>query len=250
MITPRVMTPASGLKTVSNKPPTVSTTSMKAHSMIQQPQHSLLDFDGELVEDYFSANSEPQRVPQSISNKYSSPIDRFDDAVARPPHRSSKPCIADNNSDQQGNGSGWAGAARQGRRENSSTQRARARLNQLLHEDEDNNIGASGNTASNGTRQVHVNRKSNVDSRSVMRQLDASKMKSSKNRGASNTVGNQDSRRLHVDNNSSNGSSGGASQVASGGARSRQRADHVFSPELRLKPDHNPRPKVGDFAEE
>ena len=57
---------------------------------------------------------------------------RFDDAVARPPRRSSKTSVSDDAMNYQASAGSVPGVARHAKRENSSAQRARARLNQLL----------------------------------------------------------------------------------------------------------------------
>ncbi|GFS12695.1 TRAF-type zinc finger domain-containing 1 [Elysia marginata] len=249
MATPRLTTPASRQhRNISHEPsgsfsPSLSNLRSNGH----RTEHSLLDFVADLDENHFGQDLEDQRVPESRSNKYSAPFNRFDEAVARPPRRSSRPSVSEDPMNQQPDTDFTAGAARHAKRENSSAQRARARLNQLLQDDSDGIPSASGGASASGTRPVRIEKKTNVDSRSVMRQLDATRAKSNKNR----PNGSQGSRTVPVDNNISRNNSStttttsnGASQASSSGVRSRQRANHVFSPELRLKPDHNPRPKV------
>ncbi|KAK3710494.1 hypothetical protein RRG08_021310 [Elysia crispata] len=244
MATPRVTTPA--YRNNSHRSPSFepSLSSLRFNDLQSEP--SLLDFVGDLDENHFSVGSDDQRVPESSSNKYSAiaPVDRFDDAVARPPRRSSKTSVSDDAMNYQASAGSVPGVARHAKRENSSAQRARARLNQLLQEDGDEIPAASASSSESGLRLVRTEKKSNIDSRSVMRQLDAGRVKSTKN---SKPNGSQGSRRMHMDSNTSrnnsSSSNNGASQPSVSGARNRQRANHVFSPELRLKPDHNPRPR-------
>ncbi|RUS81422.1 hypothetical protein EGW08_010806 [Elysia chlorotica] len=242
MATPRVTTPAYRQhQNISHQlsPVEANVLSSRPNGLHSEP--SLLDFVNDLDENHFSLGCDDQQVPESTSNKYSTGarVDRFDDAVARPPRRPSKSSVSDDTVDHQ--------TSAVAKRENSSAQRARARLNQLLQEDRDEPLAASASSRQGGTRPVRTEKKSNVDSRSVMQQLDATRVKPNKN---SKSYASQSSRRSQVDsnvsrNNSSSGNSSGsgASQASGSGARSRQRANHIFSPELRLKPDHNPRPR-------
>ncbi|XP_005108630.1 TRAF-type zinc finger domain-containing protein 1 [Aplysia californica] len=231
----RATTPASVSRNLNTKPPSNPTSFKPKSKPKRQLDPAPIDFVDNDDDDGMVAHARGRnqgaseglnyfrfrKVSDSPTDKYKPPVNRFDDAMARPPRRPSRQ-LEEEVEIPTSNGL-------TDRRPSKSAQRARARLNQLLQEDTANGA-TSGATA--GTRKTPKplgvvdknqpgtrDRKTHVTSRTVMNQLDRAGQRPSRNRSEDNP----------------------SSQAPAG--RHRQRADHVFSPELRLKPDHNPPPK-------
>ncbi|KAK0055068.1 TRAF-type zinc finger domain-containing protein 1 [Biomphalaria pfeifferi] len=178
------------------------------------------------------------RPLESTSNKYSSyPVSRFDPAVTKPPRRLSR-----HNSHGDDDGPDFTVSKQE--------QRTRARLNQFLQDDvsqgaspytkKDASISKSMRTT--GQERIGGDRKSNVDSRTVLRQMeDRAAMRQTEDSPTRRTEENKQtssrkraSHRSHLSNET----------AAEGPAnRNLSRSHHVFSPDLRLKPENKIPPK-------
>uniref|UniRef100_A0A0B6ZXL4 Uncharacterized protein n=2 Tax=Arion vulgaris TaxID=1028688 RepID=A0A0B6ZXL4_9EUPU len=175
------------------------------------------------------SNCRLQKFKESSSNKYSPAYNRFDEALTRPPRRSARqhsvPSVD----------------TTEPRRESRSVQRTRASLSQLLQEDtspealdlvetKKEPVALGGYGGHNINRAEPKERKTKVDSRTVVRRLEESRQKPAQ--GSSG--------RRSLPQTALNTPSGDQTSQPS---RTRQRADHVFSPELRLKPNSTTLPK-------
>ncbi|XP_059140016.1 TRAF-type zinc finger domain-containing protein 1-like [Physella acuta] len=179
-----------------------------------------------------NTNREPNgprylKTLESTANKYSPAVNRFDEAMTRPPRRHSRQHSFEDEEHQDL--MDMTGAAA---RTSKSSQRAKATLNSLL-QDGINTEPVRGQERKRETRGLKAADKTsietrpvraNVDSRTVMRQLHEPIQRTSIRQTA---VPRHPQR---SDENTNQGAPG----------RSRQRTDNVFSPELRVKPSNAP----------
>ncbi|CAL1527905.1 unnamed protein product [Lymnaea stagnalis] len=192
------------------------------------------DTDEVPVRDRKGAKS--MNVLESTANKYSPAVNRFDAAVTRPPRRHSRHSLGDEDADQSDANAAFT-------RLNRSALRTRAKLNKLLHVisflqltnfigQDDEEVDAGSQRQAKPVRTPAQDRPDRrvVDTRLVMRKLE--EQQPPRNRLLTLHTPGTRQNQLPDENNS---------QAAP--VRNRQRSDNVFSPELRLKPDHNPLPK-------
>jgi len=212
MATPRSATPS-----VNNfDPPHTSTTVKSKTNKKSILNPSLIDFvDDNNLDRATSRSSHThdksfnfhKKPSDSPTDKYHPGLNRFDDAVARPPRRPSRQNEFSSNIQTPSNEAS-------AQRPSKSAQRARARLHQLLQEE--SAVGAVSERRKTSKTDLTEKKsgskrdqRTQVNSRTVMSQLDRPGQRKETNRAPV--------------------------------SRSRQRADHVFSPDIRLKPPPNPK---------
>jgi len=242
-VTPRVMTPAAGASRSSANTARSSAYDRTRAKRRQDPAPAPIDF---VNDNTFASQSTTDNSSDSYFryardspavDKYSPAVNRFNEAVTRPPGQRK---ASARGADKMAAGGSLAAE----RPPSSSTQRARARLNQLLQEDLPNNTIAEAARGARGARKplkqgvlekkppgficsAHKEaledeaksneRKTHVSSRTVLTQMERAGSRPSRTRPEESP--------------------------SAARPRSRQRADNLFSPELRLKPDHNPKTK-------
>ncbi|CAG5129933.1 unnamed protein product [Candidula unifasciata] len=174
-----------------------------------------------------STNVRTHSVTESSSNKYSPAYNRFDKAITRPPRRPSRQPVSEPTTDNL-----------EAKRESRSVQRARESLNQLLQEDtsaETVDQGAARRKpaalgAYDTNRADPKERRTRIDSRTVIKRLEESRQKPTQASSSKTPL-------------SQNVFSPGRGDQPALTQQTRQRMDHVFSPELRLKPSNSSPPK-------
>ncbi|BFZ18946.1 hypothetical protein BsWGS_21985 [Bradybaena similaris] len=277
VVTPRSLTPVRNCRKI--KPQQSSSQTSFKSTARSPPKWQQAPTAGEcLVQDDSVSrdltNIRALKFNESSSNKYSPAYNRFDDAITRPPRRSTRQPVCQNSVDSL-----------EPRTESKSVQRTRASLNQLLQEETNAETLDNGfvrqTPATLGSSDVNrtdpKERRTRVDSRIVMRRLEERNQKTtlgSSNRGNMSqnvlTPGHGDQavqsrqrtdrtdswtmRRLEERNHkptlgSSNKGSMSQNVLTPGHVdqaaltQTRQRTDRVFSPELRLKPGNSSPPK-------